>query len=221
MSFSASLQGAGAHFEGLSLRLAEKRVLAGGPFRCASIGDRQHRLDRGEGDGAVALKLVERPGRGEALERLLVDQARIEAVGHVAERGERTAAACQDQRLGLRVADALERAQRINDRWPAVGADADVEIDIRGVGGGRGDFDPEPFGLCAEFGEFVGIALVERHRGGEEFRRMVGLEPGGLVGDESVRRGMRLVEAVFGEFGAGVENGVGRRPWRRRARPRR
>ena len=47
------------------------------------------------------------------------------------------------------------------------------------------DLDAEPQSLGAELGELVGVALVQRHRGGEEFGGMVGLEPGGLIGDEA------------------------------------
>ena len=54
--------------------------------------------------------------------------------------------------------------------------------------------------------QLVGIADVERHRGGQEFDRVVGLEIGRLIADIGVGRGMRLVEAVFGELGAGIED---------------
>ncbi len=71
------------------LRLAEQRVLARRLLRDAAVRDRKHGLDRREDDGAVALEFIERPRGGEALERLLVDEARIEPARHVGERGER------------------------------------------------------------------------------------------------------------------------------------
>src|SRR3546814_1148351 len=47
---------------------------------------------------------------------------------------------------------------------------------------------------------------VVGHRGGEELDRVVGLEVGGLVGDQCVARGVRLVEAVAGELVDQVED---------------
>ena len=59
---------------------------------------------------------------------------------------------------------------------------------------------PEAPRLVAKLGELVGVALVEGHRRGEEFDRIMRLEPGGLIGDQRIGRRMALVEAVVGEF---------------------
>ena len=48
--------------------------------------------------------------------------------------------------------------------------------------------------------ELVGVAEVERHRGGEELDRIVRLQPRRLVGDQRVGGGVALVEAVAGEL---------------------
>ena len=40
--------------------------------------EREHRVDRGEGDGALGLETIEGARIGEAFERLLVDRARID-----------------------------------------------------------------------------------------------------------------------------------------------
>ena len=53
------------------------------------MGERQHRLDRGEGDGAVGLQFVEGAGGGEALERLLVHARAVDPPREIGERSER------------------------------------------------------------------------------------------------------------------------------------
>ena len=64
-------------------------------------------------------------------------------------------------------------------------------------------------GVLAEFAELVGVAHVVGHGRGDELLREVRLQIGRLVGDVGVGRRVRLVEAVFGELGAGIEDGVG------------
>ena len=76
------------------------------------------------------------------------------------------------------------------------------EIDAARIDRRRHDRDAHALRLAAEHLQLVGIADVERHRGGEEFDRIVGLEIGGLIGDDGVGGGMRLVEAVAREFRA-------------------
>ena len=48
--------------------------------------------------------------------------------------------------------------------------------------------------------QLIGIGHIERHRGGDELDRIVGLEIGGLIGDQRIGRGVRFVEAVAGEL---------------------
>ena len=79
----------------------------------------------------------------------------------------------------------------------------------RAIDRGRLDLDAEALRLGAEFGELVGVAHVERHRGGEELDRIIRLHIGGLIGDQRVGRGVALVEAVFGEAFEQIEDGVG------------
>ena len=101
-------------------------------------------------------------------------------------------------------ADAFERRERVVD-----GVALDLEVDAGAVDRGRLDLDAEPFRLGAEFGELVGIAHVERHRGGEELDRIVRLHVGGLIGDQRVGGGVALVEAVVGEALEQLEDGLG------------
>ena len=79
----------------------------------------------------------------------------------------------------------------------------------RAIDRGRLDLDAEPLGLGAEFGELVGVADVERHRGGQELDRIVRLHIGGLIGDQRVGRRVALVEAVIGKSRQQLENRLG------------
>ena len=89
--------------------------------------------------GSIAAKATARsgsssskaPARGEALERLLVDLARIDAAGDIGERGERPSAARLDDRPRLRFAHALDGAREHRRSPSRRRAGAHVEIDAR------------------------------------------------------------------------------------------
>ena len=176
----------------------------------------EHGVDGREDARAVFLDRVEGAGGDQAFQHALVDRARIDAAGEIGEIGERPLAARRENALDRLAADAAQRRERVVD-----GIAVDVEFDAGAVDRRRLDLDAEPLGLGAEFGELVGVAHVERHRGGQKLDRIVRLHVGGLIGEQRVRRGMRFVEAVFGELGAGIEDRFGVAVRRCRARPRR
>ena len=109
------------HAQRRLLRLAEQRDLALAALLGAALAQRQHRLDGGEGDGALGLQFVEGAGGGEAFERLLVDLLGVDAACEIRQRGEGAAPAA---RVGdgarLRVADAFHGAERVEDRRAGV-----------------------------------------------------------------------------------------------------
>ena len=74
---------------------------------------------------------------------------------------------------------------------------------------GGSDFDAQALRFLAEDVEPVGVADIERHGGGEEFDRIIGLQIGRLIGDLRIGRGMALVEAVAGELCRLLENLLG------------
>ena len=164
----------------------------------------EKRIDGGIGAGAVRLDGVEGAGGDQAFQHALVDGARIDAAAEIGEIGERPLAARGDDALDRLAADAAQRGERVMD-----GVAVDVELDAGAIDRRRLDLDPEPLGLGAEFGELVGIAHVERHRRRQELDRVIRLHIGGLIGQQRIRRRVRFVEAVFGEFGAGVEDHLG------------
>ena len=161
---------------------------------CARCAVAKHGVDRREHAGAARLQAVERAGGGEAFQHAFVDGARIDAAGEVGNVLERLVVARGENAVDRLAADAAQRRERIVN-----GAALDVELDAGAVDRRRLDLDAEPLGLGAEFGELVGVAHVERHRGGEELDRIIRLHVGGLIGDQRIGRGVALVEAVIGE----------------------
>ena len=215
----ADAPGLRLHLQRRLARLGEQSALTRLPVFRLAIGQREHRLDAGEGDGAVGLHFVEGAGAGQTFQRFLVDLPRIDAAGEIRQRLEGRIVTRLDDRLRLRRAHALDRAERIKDRRLGLRVVAHAEIGAGLIDRRRRDAQSQSLRIGAEFGELVGVAHVERHRGGEELGGMIGLQISGLVGQQRIRRGVRFVEAIFGEFGASVENAVGQRL--RQARPRR
>ena len=143
---------------------------------------------------------VERARLDQRLEQAAVEDAAAGARGEVEDVGERAAGgALGDQRIDRLDADAADRGQRIADR-AAVRAVLDGELGAAVVDVGRPELDADPRDLLAVEVELVLIGAVHRHRRGEELDRVVGLEIGGLVGEQRVGGGVRLVEAVAGEL---------------------
>ena len=79
---------------------------------------------------------------------------------------------------------------------------------------------PERVGFLAQRGEPVGVAECQAHAGGDEHLGVVRLHPRGLVGNQRIGGGVRLVEAVVGELRHQVEDFRGLAPDRCRARSR-
>ena len=71
---------------------------------------------------------------------------------------------------------------------------------------GRPQLDPDPRDLLAVERELVLVGAVHGHRRGEELERMVGLEIGGLIGEQRIGGGVRLGKAVGGELGDLLED---------------
>ena len=104
-------------------------------------------------------------------------------------------------------ADILERGKRIAD-----GAVAREEACLGAIDRRRLDADADAARFLRKAVELVGIADIERHRRRQELDRVIGLEIGGLIGDQRIGRGVGLVEAVAGEFRHQLEDVLGARP---------
>ena len=195
------------------VEVAEQADLLAGAVVGGPPGMAQDQLGGGEALAPVGIERVEGAGGHQVLQLTLVEAARVGPVGEVEEVLEGAARFALGQRRGhRRRADILDRGQGIADGTAAVGQRLDAEADARAVDVGRQQADLQPLELLAEDVELVGVAEVERHRGGEELDRVVGLEIGGLVGDHGIGRRVAFVEAVAGELGDLLEDrrGLGR-----------
>ena len=97
----------------------------------------EHDVDGGEDARAVRLERVEGAGGGEAFQHPLVDGARIDPAGEIAEVREPLIARLDD-RFDGGTADAFDGGERIPD-----GGAGDVELDARAIDRGRLDRDAE------------------------------------------------------------------------------
>ena len=116
-----------------------------------------------------------------------------------------------DQALHRLRADVLERGHRIADRAALlpVARRLGQEIDLGGVDAGRQDGDARLLRLGREHRELVGVAGIERHRGGEELLAEVRLEVGRVIADDRIGRRVALVEAVARELVDQLEDVLG------------
>jgi len=163
----------------------------------------------------LALDAIEGARRREAFEHALVDGAWIDAAGEIGQIREGMVGARRHDRLDRLASHALEGRQRVVD-----GVAGDVELDTGAIDRGRLDLDAEPHRLGAELRQLVGIAHVERHRGGDELDRIIRFHIGGLVSDQRIGGGVALVETVVGEALKQLENLLGLAGLDPRARPR-
>ena len=106
------------------------------------------------------------------------------------------ACARRDDRFDRGLAGALDAAEPVANALAVDGLEAIVRrVDVR-----RQDRQPEADGIVAQVAHLVGVVHDEREVRGHERGRMVRLEVRGLVRDERVRGGVRLVEAVAREL---------------------
>ncbi len=165
-------------------------------------------LRGGKDGGALAGQAVEGAGGRQALDLSPVEQARVDPLGEIVEGLERPVRlALLHQSRHRLLADAFERAERI----PHL-AVLDREIGPAGIDVGRQQLDAAAADILGEQGQFVGLRHVEAHRRGEEFGRMMRLQPGGLIGDQGIAGGVALVEAIARELVDQIEQfpGLGR-----------
>src|SRR3984893_4980143 len=202
------------------IEVAEEALLAA----FALLGDEarlaQQAVSGGAGGWPGRAGAVECAGLGEALELPAVEALDIEAAGKIGQILEAATSSALGDELAHRLpAHPLYRGECIADRGLPPTLPSPVDGGGRGGGFGldgkrhlgaidvgRQKADAEPVELQTEDIELVGVAEVEGHQSGEELDRVIGLQIGRLIGEERIGGGMRLVEAVAGEFCHLVEN---------------
>ena len=162
---------------------AEEIVLACLRRTRRAVRHGEDRFDRVQHLRAVGVEAIEGARLGQAFKRALVDDAGIDAPREIPQRAERPALLPRlHDMLDGAGADVLQCRQRIENRAIHHREIHPARIDRR-----RHDLDADALRLAPEQHELVGVAHVERHRGGEELHRVIGLEPGRLVGDDAHR----------------------------------
>ncbi len=120
---------------------------------------------------AVGVERVEGAGLDQRFELPLVERFGVDAPGEIEEILEAALGlALGDQVLHGCGADALHRREGVADGG-ARRRLLDRELDLRAVDVGRHQLDAKPVQFLAEYVELVGVAQIERHRGGEELDR--------------------------------------------------
>ncbi len=109
-----------------------------------------------------------------------------------------------DDRFDGVVADVLDGGEAEAD---SVGGGG--EVGVRGLDIGREDVDVDLAALGDVLDDVLGLGGFAGEQRGHELDGVVGLEPGGVIGEQGVGGGVTLVEAVAGELGHEVEDLAG------------
>ena len=192
---------------------AEQPALPAGPLFVEPRRRRQDRLGDRDNARAVRVDRIECAGRTQRLELPFVEQTRIDALCHIAQRREPPLGVpLGDQFLHRPLADALQRGERVAN-GVAVLVRLDREIGLARVDVGGQARHAQPAHVIDEHAQLVGQRHVEAHRRGVEFGRVMCLQPRGLIGEQRIGRRVALVEAVARELVDQVEQlvGLGRR----------
>ena len=193
---------------GVGLISAEQGDLGRGPLGRHRLAIADQDIGLFEQLAPVRVDGVKGAGLGQTLKGPLVDGARIDPLEEIEDVGESPAGfAHLDQMLhGLEthVAYGAKRVQ--HNTLPAF--EGHVEVGRGPVHVRRQHRHVELAGVLIEDRQLVGVGQVQRHRGGEELDRVVRLEPAGLIGNQRIGGGVRLVEAVASELGHQLEDAV-------------
>ena len=140
----------------------------------------------------------------ERFEDPLVDEAQVHPRAEVGQRAElATLRPRVEDGLDGTLADVLDGQQAEAD---GIALDGEVDVAVAHVRAQHLDAQAAALGDGA--GDLLGVVAERGEDAGHVLDRVVGLEVGGLVGDEAVARGMRLVEAVALEGLEGLEDRV-------------
>ena len=190
--------------------------LAGNRCFLVLVGDLQDLIERRHQHRACMAKTVKGAGLDQGFQCPAVDALvgiTPTDVDQVAVRP--VAVALFDQGIDDRFADTLERAQPVAN---GVGI-SHAEAEAAAVDVGRYHRQTQCTAFFDEAHDLVGGIHVSRHDGRHKRRRVVGLEPGRLIGDQRIGHRMGLVKTVAGELfhqvknisGIGLGNAIGLR----------
>ena len=152
------------------------------------------------------MQVVKSAGLDEGLYRALIKLGLVHAHAKVIHRSKQpTLFARRDHGRNGLLAGALDGAQAVADALVGDGLEAVVAaVDVR-----RLKADAHFDGVAEQHLEFVGVVHLHRHVGAEKLRRVMHLEPGRVVRQQRVGRGVRLVEAIAGKALHQVKDFIG------------
>ena len=183
------------------LRTPEQPELSGLAILLRSGPLRQRRLDCVPQRLARLAGEVERTGGHQSLQSLAIDLLGVDARAEVEDAGERPRARREDG-LDRVLAHPLDGAQPETDQLLArllrIRAHAERQLGIVHVRRQHGEAVGARLGDVRD--HLVGIVLLRGEQRGHELDRMVRLQPGRLIRDQSIRGGMALVERVGREL---------------------
>ena len=153
-----------------------------------------HRLLQGRHQGgAVGAEPIHGAGEDQLLHHPLVELLDVDPVAEVEQIAERAVPIPRVQnRVDGAFTNPLHRADTVDD----VTVFVDAEAIAAGVHVRRDHGQPHPLALVHQGHDLVGVVHIGGHDRRHELGREVGLEPEGLVGDQRIGGGVRLVEAV-------------------------
>ena len=188
------------------LQRAEERALAflfvGQNARRA----RQRALDLREQRRARLAEAIARAGFDERFQRFPAQRAAVHALAQFGKRLEFSAFVPRLQnRLDRRFADAFDGGQAESEIAFAVARRARNKRRFRSHPAARTSM-PNSRASAMYSLKLVRVRHVVRHHGAEKLHRIIRLQIRGLIGDDGVGGGVRLVEAVAGEFFQQIEN---------------
>ena len=148
---------------------------------------------------------IQRTAADQTVEGALVDTLEVDPGAEIEQILERTGLTRFGDRLDRAFAHALDRAEAVND--PAFVVHR--ELELGGVHVRRVETQLHGPHFFDQGHDLVGVVHIRRQYRGHERRRVVRLQPRGLVRHQAIGGGVGFVEAVTGEFFHQVENVTG------------
>ena len=184
----------------LVVRAAEQADLAAFLFLGIGLGPPDDHVGCPKDPRAVRFQAIERTGPGKVLDLVAADLLGVDSCSKIRDIGKIPIATGSDQGLHRGLANLLHRGQCVSDRQLIVADALDGKVGSGTIDVRRQDLGAGALGFLFKSSDLVGVADRQAHARSDEHNRVVRLHPGGLIGDQGIRRSMRLIEPIIGEF---------------------
>ena len=184
-----------------SLERVEKGNLTPGFVRRVGRGASHRTIDLVEHGGAIGPDGIAGTRLDEGLEGFAVNGLGFHPATQVFQVYESTSQkTSREQRFDRGLTDSLDGRQTEADNPPSFLGCGGGKVKTRGIDVRTQGLDAQGLGLSDVLTQLGGVALIVGHHRTEELHRVVRLQPGRLIGHDSIGRRMRLVETVAREF---------------------